>query len=176
LFPDTYEFYVNESPVQAANKMLNNFDRRYTTEMREHTEKAGLTIHEVVIMASLVEKEAKLATERATISGVIYNRLKNKANFPYLQIDATVLYALNKTDALTEEDLKVESPYNTYVTEGLPPTAISSPGVSCLLAAILPEEHRYYYYVVDINSEIKGQHIFSKTLAEHNNAIANMKK
>jgi UPF0755 protein len=176
LFPDTYEFYVNESPVQAANKMLNNFDRRYTTEMREHTEKAGLTIHEVVIMASLVEKEAKLATERATISGVIYNRLKNKANFPYLQIDATVLYALNKTDALTEEDLKVESPYNTYVTEGLPPTAICSPGVSCLLAAILPEEHRYYYYVVDINSEIKGQHIFSKTLAEHNNAIANMKK
>ena len=130
----------------------------------------------VVIMASLVEKEAKLATERATISGVIYNRLKNKANFPYLQIDATVLYALNKTDALTEEDLKVESPYNTYVTEGLPPTAICSPGVSCLLAAILPEEHRYYYYVVDINSEIKGQHIFSKTLAEHNNAIANMKK
>ncbi len=176
LFPDTYQFYVNESPIQAANKMLNNFDRRYTKEMREYTEKAGLTIQEVVILASLVEKEAKLATERATIAGVIYNRLENRANFPYLQIDATVLYALNKTEALTEEDLQVDSPYNTYKVNGLPPTAISNPGISCLLAAIIPEEHKYYYYVVDINSEIEGKHIFSKTLAEHNNAIANMKK
>lgn len=181
LFPDTYQFYVNESPVQAANKMLNNFNRRYTEEMREYTEKAGLTIQEVVIIASLVEKEAKLATERATIAGVIYNRLDNKGNFPYLQIDATVLYALNKTEALTEEDLKVDSPYNTYTVSGLPPTAISNPGISCLLAAIIPEEHRYYYYVVDTNAvnssgEVIGKHIFSKTLAEHNNAIANLKK
>ena len=176
LFPDTYQFYVNESPVQAANKMLNNFNRRYTQEMREYTEKAGLTIQEVVIIASLVEKEAKLATERATIAGVIYNRLNNKGNFPYLQVDATVLYALNKTEALTEADLQVDSPYNTYKVSGLPPTAISNPGISCLLAAIIPEEHRYYYYVVDSKSEIEGKHIFSKTLAEHNNAIANMKK
>ena len=176
LFPDTYQFYVNESPIQAANKMLNNFDRRYTKEMREYTEKAGMTIQEVVIVASLVEKEAKLATERATIAGVIYNRLNNRANFPFLQIDATVLYALNKSEALTEEDLQVDSPYNTYKVNGLPPTAISNPGISCMLAAIIPEEHKYYYYVVDINSKIEGQHIFSKTLAEHNNAIANMKK
>lgn len=175
LFPDTYEFYENESPVQAANKMLNNFNKRYTEEMRDYTEKAGLTIQEVVLIASLVEKEAKLATERATIAGVIYNRLDNKGNFPYLQIDATVMYALNKTDALTSADLEVDSPYNTYKVQGLPPTAICNPGVSCLLAAIIPENHRYYYYVVDANSET-GRHIFSKTLAEHNNAIANMKK
>lgn len=175
LFPDTYEFYVNESPVQAANKMLNNFNRRYTEEMRDYTKKAGLTIQEVVLIASLVEKEAKLATERSTIAGVIYNRLDNNGNFPYLQIDATVMYALNKTDALTSADLEVDSPYNTYKVQGLPPTAICNPGVSCLLAAIIPENHRYYYYVVDANSET-GRHIFSKTLAEHNNAIANMKK
>lgn len=175
LFPDTYQFYVNESPIQAANKMLNNFDRRYTEEMRDYTKKAGLTIQEVVLIASLVEKEAKLATERATIAGVIYNRLDDRGNFPYLQIDATVLYALNKTDALSAEDLLVDSPYNTYKNGGLPPTAICNPGVSCLLAAIIPEDHRYYYYVVDASSET-GRHIFSKTLAEHNNAIANMKK
>lgn len=175
LFPDTYQFYVNESTVQAANKMLNNFDRRYTAEMRDFTKKAGLTIQEVVLIASLVEKEAKLATERSTIAGVIYNRLDDRGNFPYLQIDATVLYALNKTDTLTAEDLLVDSPYNTYKVQGLPPTAICNPGVSCLLAAIIPENHRYYYYVVDANSET-GRHIFSKTLAEHNNAIANMKK
>ncbi len=175
LFPDTYQFYVNESTVQAANKMLNNFDKRYTEEMRDFTEKAGLTIQEVVLIASLVEKEAKLATERSTIAGVIYNRLDDRGNFPHLQIDATVLYALNKTDSLTEEDLLIDSPYNTYKVQGLPPTAICNPGVSCMLAAILPEEHRYYYYVVDANSDT-GRHIFSKTLAEHNNAIANMKK
>lgn len=174
LFPDTYEFYVNESPVQAANKMLNNFNKRYTDEMRDYTEKAGMTIQEVVLIASLIEKEAKLETERARIAGVIYNRLGDPGNFPYLQIDATVLYALNKTEALTDEDLKVDSPYNTYKYQGLPPTAICNPGVSCLLAAIIPEEHRYYYYVVDTTSDT-GQHIFSKTLQEHNNAIANMK-
>lgn len=172
LFPDTYEFYVNESCVRVANKMLNTFSSRYTAEMRDYTEKAGMTINEVVIIASLVEKEAKLETERATISGVIYNRL-NSSSFPYLNLDSTIHYAVGNNEPLTAEDLKIDSPYNSYTKQGLPPTAICSPGTSSMLAAIMPEKHKYYFFVAVDDS---GGHVFTKTLEEHNAVIANMKK
>lgn len=167
LFPDTYDFYVGDNAVNVINKMLNNFVKKYTKAMCNLTEANGLTIAEVVKVASLVEKEAKLADERTTIAGVIYNRL-NSSSFPYLQIDATIMYATGHKDALTADDLKIDSPYNTYTHEGLPPTAICNPGVSCLMAAIQPEKNRYYYYVADTD----GSHIFSRTLDEHNRAVA----
>ena len=167
LFPDTYDFYVGDNAVNVINKMLNNFVKKYTKAMRNLTEANGLTIAEVVKVASLVEKEAKLADERTTIAGVIYNRL-HSSSFPYLQIDATIMYATGHKDTLTADDLKIDSPYNTYTHEGLPPTAICSPGVSCLMAAIQPEKTRYYYYVADTD----GSHIFSRTLDEHNRAVA----
>lgn len=167
LFPDTYDFYVGDNAVNVINKMLNNFVKKYTKAMRNLTEANGLTIAEVVKVASLVEKEAKMADERTTIAGVIYNRL-NSSSFPYLQIDATIMYATGHKDALTADDLKIDSPYNTYTHEGLPPTAICNPGVSCLMAAIQPEKTRYYYYVADTD----GSHIFSRTLDEHNRAVA----
>lgn len=167
LFPDTYDFYVGDNAVNVINKMLNNFVKKYTKAMRNLTEANGLTIAEVVKVASLVEKEAKLADERTTIAGVIYNRL-NSSSFPYLQIDATIMYATGHKDALTADDLKIDSPYNTYTHEGLPPTAICNPGISCLMAAIQPEKTRYYYYVADTD----GSHIFSRTLDEHNRAVA----
>lgn len=167
LFPDTYDFYVGDNAVNVINKMLNNFVKKYTKAMRNLTEANGLTIAEVVKVASLVEKEAKLADERTTIAGVIYNRL-NSSSFLYLQIDATIMYATGHKDALTADDLKIDSPYNTYTHEGLPPTAICNPGVSCLMAAIQPEKTRYYYYVADTD----GSHIFSRTLDEHNRAVA----
>ena len=167
LFPDTYDFYVGDNAVNVINKMLNNFVKKYTKAMRNLTEANGLTIAEVVKVASLVEKEAKMADERTTIAGVIYNRL-NSSSFPYLQIDATIMYATGHKDALTADDLKIDSPYNTYTHEGLPPTAICNPGVSCLMAAIQPEKTKYYYYV----AKADGSHIFSRTLAEHNKAVA----
>lgn len=167
LFPDTYDFYVGDNAVNVINKMLNNFVKKYTKAMRNLTEANGLTIAEVVKVASLVEKEAKLADERTTIAGVIYNRL-HSSSFPYLQIDATIMYATGHKDTLTADDLKIDSPYNTYTHEGLPPTAICNPGVSCLMAAIQPEKTRYYYYVADTD----GSHIFSRTLDEHNRAVA----
>ncbi len=167
LFPDTYDFYVGDNAVNVINKMLNNFVKKYTKAMRNLTEANGLTIAEVVKVASLVEKEAKLADERTTIAGVIYNRL-HSSSFPYLQIDATIMYATGHKDALTADDLKIDSPYNTYTHEGLPPTAICNPGISCLMAAIQPEKTRYYYYVADTD----GSHIFSRTLDEHNRAVA----
>lgn len=167
LFPDTYDFYVGDNAVNVINKMLNNFVKKYTKAMRNLTEANGLTVAEVVKVASLVEKEAKLADERTTIAGVIYNRL-HSSSFPYLQIDATIMYATGHKDALTADDLKIDSPYNTYTHEGLPPTAICNPGISCLMAAIQPEKTRYYYYVADTD----GSHIFSRTLDEHNRAVA----
>jgi len=173
LFPDTYEFYKNSKPVTVINKMLNNFDKRFTKEMRELMEKSGLTMEDVVIIASMVEKEAKINDERAVIAGVIYNRLSNPESFPNLQIDATVLYAVGQKEKLTAEDLEVDSPYNTYVSPGLPPTAICNPGVRSMLAAIVPEEHGYYYYVANPRT---GAHVFSRTLKEHNAAVAEMRK
>ena len=178
LFPDTYEFYTNYEKADTAkdkahtvdvvNKMLNNFVKKYTKAMRNLTEANGLTIAQVVNVASLIEKEAQKADERTVIASVIYNRLKDPGNFPYLQIDASIMYATGHKDALTAEDLKIDSPYNTYTNQGLPPTAICNPGSACLMAAIQPEKTKYYYYV----AKADGSHIFSRTLAEHNKAVA----
>lgn len=172
LFPDTYQFYINERPVSAINKMLNNFNRKYTEEMRKLTEEKGLTIAQVVNIASLIEKEAQLPEEQARISGVIWNRLNNSSAYPYLDIDAAILYVTGHKEELTAEDLQIDSPYNLRKSTGLPPTAICNPGVPAMLAAISPESHGYYYYVA--NGE--GGHIFSKTIEEHNAAVAGVKK
>ncbi|MBQ9534264.1 MAG: endolytic transglycosylase MltG [Clostridia bacterium] len=171
LFPDTYEFYINDKPVSVINKMLNNFVKKYTREMLELTETQGMTVAEVVNIASMIEKEAKLDTERTMISGVIRNRLDSDS-FPFLNIDATILYATGHKSELTDSDLRIDSPYNTYTHEGLPPTAICNPGTSSLVAALMPEEHGYYYYVLDPDT---GGHVFSKTLEEHNAAVAEMR-
>ena len=173
LFPDTYEFYINERPVSALNKMLNNFNKKYTDEMRKLTEEHGTTIAEVVNIASLIEKEARLAREQGTISGVIHNRLNKADAYPFLDIDAALLYVTGHKEQLTAEDLQMDSPYNLRKSKGLPPTAICNPGIGALLAAISPESHNYHYYVVNKTAD-NGSHIFSSTLDEHNAAIARM--
>lgn len=176
LFPDTYEFYANNENVNAEshavdviNKMLNNFGKKYTKAMRNLTEARGLTIADVVTVASLIEKEAQKDSERMTIGGVIYNRL-NSDNFPFLQIDASILYVTGHKEALTAEDLLIDSPYNLYTHSGLPPTAVCNPGVACMMAAIQPENHKYYYYV----AKPDGSHIFSRTNEEHIRARADV--
>ena len=170
LFPDTYDFYTNSDNVDdkahaidVVNKMLNNFVKKFTKPMRNLMEARGMTIAEVVKVASLVEKEAKVADERTIIAGVIYNRLGN-SNFPYLQIDASILYATGHKEQLTAEDLQIDSPYNLHTNSGLPPTAICNPGVACMMAAIQPDTHKYYYYV----AKPDGSHLFNRTLDEHN--------
>ena len=170
LFPDTYDFYTNSDKVPAddhavdvINKMLNNFVKKFTKPMRNLTEARGLTIADVVKVASLIEKEAKVGSERTVIGGVIYNRL-NSSDFPYLQIDASILYAVGHKEQLTAEDLKVDSPYNLHTNSGLPPTAICNPGVACLMAAIQPDTHKYYYYV----AKPDGSHLFNRYLDGHN--------
>lgn len=172
LFPDTYEFYVNDDAERVIGKMLDNFDNKVTDSMYELAEKNGKTMNEIIIIASMIEREAMKDTERETISGVIENRLNNPSEFPYLNIDATVQYIVGHNDPLTKEDLAIDNPYNTYLYKGLPPGPISNPGLESILAALNPGDHNYYYYV----AKPDGTHIFSKTLSQHNQAVEEAEK
>lgn len=177
LFPDTYDFYKNSTPREVLEKLLDNFDHRFDEEMRAQIETlnanvtgGNYTVREVAIVASMIEKEAAAPSEAPAIAGVIYNRLFNWEGTPaYLNIDASIVYALNGKSDLTREDLQVDSPYNTYTHTGLTPTPISNPGLSSLRAALNPESHNYYYYV--LNPET-GMHTFSTTYEEHSANVA----
>jgi len=184
LFPDTYEFYVGDDPVNVLDKFLKNFDKKYDEEMRAAVDdlnarlktkmQAGgfseseiadgmMDMNKIVIVASLIEKESASTSESTTISSVIYNRLCSKT-YPLLEIDATVLYALGEHKAtLTAADLMVDSPYNTRKYPGLPIGPISNPGISSLKAALYPEDTSYYFYALDKT----GKHHFSETYEEH---------
>lgn len=143
--------------------LLSSFDKHWSKEFDERAKELELSVNEIVTIASLIEREAKLEKERATISSVIHNRLKTGM---LLQIDATVQYLLpEQKERLLYEDLKVDSPYNTYKYEGLPPTAIANPGLSCVKAALYPEETDYFYYRTKASGN--GEHWFSKTFEEH---------
>ena len=186
LFPDTYDFYVNDSPERVIKKMLDGFDHAFTDVMRANLEKVdGYTIREIIIIASMIEKEAASSSESFTVSSVIYNRLRDPANYPYLNIDATLLYYLGKQE-LTDEDLKdTTNPYNTYTNKGLPPGPIANPSQNSIAAAITPEETyeedkngklvRVYYYYYALNPET-NLHKFSKTLKEHQAFLDSLKK
>ena len=170
LFPDTYEFYQGKATVRnTMNTMLNNFGDKYDEEIQAGADALGRSMHDIVTVASLIEREAQVDSERATIAGVIYNRLNNSGEFPYLQVDASVLYGLGRTGGtLSEEDLNSDSPYNLYNHEGLPPGPICNPGYASLYAAAHPEEHNYYYYVAMPD----GTHLFANSYEEHQANIA----
>ncbi len=164
LFPDTYTFYLRAEPIRGVlNRMLNNFDDKYDDAIQEGAANLGLSTEEVVIIASLIEREAQKEEELAMVSGVIHNRLNNADVFPYLQIDAALLYAVGQKEALTQADLELDSPYNLYKTKGLPPTPICNPGYAALYAATHPEAHNYFYYVAMPD----GSHLFSNSYEEH---------
>ena len=179
LFPDTYDFYKNSNPRDVLEKLLDNFEFRFNEEMRAQidTLNANVTggtfdIHKVVIVASMIEKETAKNEESPRIASVIYNRLFNWGNTPpFLNIDASIVYALGGKTDLTAEDLRIDSPYNTYTNTGLTPGAISNPGLASLKAALNPETTNYYYYVLN---PAEGVHKFSTTLDEHNAFIASL--
>ena len=169
LFPDTYDFYKNSSPREVLEKMLDNFDHRFTEEMRAQIDNlnasvtdGSFTVREVAIVASLIEKETASAGESPRIAGVIYNRLF-RWDFPaFLNIDAAIIYA--QDGAADRIDTGLDSPYNTYRNVGLTPTPIANPGLASLQAALNPESHNYYYYVLN---PATGMHQFSTTQEEH---------
>jgi len=131
----------------------------------------GRTPIEIITIASMIEKEAAEDSERPIIAGVIYNRLKKNMK---LQIDATVIYALGEHKSrLTYEDLKINSPYNTYIIEGLPPSPICTPRKASIEAALNPDMHSYFYYVLSAYGSTK--HLFAETYDEHLNNVAKYK-
>ena len=168
LFPDTYTFYLNEDPKTAINKLLVNFDARFTEEMRQQVAQSEYTIREILTIASMIEKETD-GTDQGTIASVIYNRLNNTSaeTMGYLQIDATLAY-INGGNVPSEADREIDSPYNTYLYKGLPPGPIANPGMAAIRAAMDPESTSYYYYV--LNPET-NKHDFSQTLREHQGKI-----
>ena len=193
LFPDTYKFYTNDKPGRVLTKFLDNFEYRFTDIMKEkldvlnermgkvmsnlgypkdYVEAHKFTMRDIVIIASMIEKEKANNAESYDVSSVIYNRLTNAKSYPYLNIDATIIYALDgnidpetgKTKPLTSEDLKLDSPYNTYTQKGMIPGPIANPGRNSLDAALDPNTTNYYYYVFNPRT---GVHLFAKNAQEH---------
>lgn len=168
LYPDTYEFTTPQNPLYVINKMLVRFDEQFTDAMRQEVAGSGRTIHEIITIASMIEKETD-GNDRADIASVIYNRLNNPSGGTqgYLQIDATLAY-INGGKVPTEADKSIDSPYNTYLYKGLPAGPISNPGLESIKAAMNPNSTSYYYYALGDD----GVHHFFKTLREQQNFIA----
>lgn len=157
LFPDTYNLPPDPEPDDLIIRMLNRFQSVYDGSKQDRAEEMGYTTDEVIIMASIIEKEIKVPEEQAIAASVIYNRLET--DMP-LQMCSTVLYALDKRkDRLLDEDLQVDSPYNTYINKGLPVGAICNPGESAIDAVLYPEKTNYIYFVV--MDDETGEHFFT---------------
>ena len=164
LFPDTYTFYMGGDPLQILNKMILRFDEMFSDEMRQKAADRGYSVGDIVTIASMIEKETD-GTDQSKIASVIYNRLSNtRETAGFLNIDATILYATGGTQV----DTNADTPYNTYTHTGLPPTAISNPGIDALRAALEPASTNYYYYALGDD----GTHSFFRTLKEQQRFIA----
>lgn len=170
LFPNTYRISKGATEEQILRMMTVQFDKQLTEDMRAKAAEMNLSIKEVVILASLVEKEAQLPADRPIIAGVFLNRLK--LNMP-LQSCATIQYILGYPKAeLSVQDTEIPSPYNTYQHMGLPPGPIANPGIAAIKAVLYPEKTDYIYFVADK----QGAHHFSKTYDEHLVAIEQVSK
>lgn len=193
LAPNTYKFYTNDDPGRVLEKFLDAFDASFTEKMHEdfmqmqrryanmlaangyssdYIDSHPLTLHKVVTLASIVQKEMANDNECYTIASVFYNRLTNPGNHPYLGSDATVYYAIGDyfgdKEELTQADLEFDSPYNTRNHQGLPPGPICNPGAYAMYSALEPDDTGYYYFVY---SSEAGKHLFSKTLKEHEDKL-----
>ena len=164
LFPDTYNFYMDSTPVQAILRMLREFNRRFTEEYVERAGVMGFTVHEIITVASMIEREAGDDDERPRIAAVIYNRL-DSPNFPRLEIDATIHYAIAGTGIPFSTDH--DSPFNTYIHEGLPPGPIANPGIVSIRAALYPDSTNEYYYALNRF----GTHNFFTNYTDHINFV-----
>ncbi|MGI5825468.1 MAG: endolytic transglycosylase MltG [Bacillota bacterium] len=161
LFPETYNVMKDWDASQIISMMLNQFDKVFTAEMRQRAEDMGYSVYEIVTMASIVEREALFDEDRPVIAGVFYNRLDMDMK---LQSCATVQYILGEPKTnLTNADVSIDDPYNTYMNIGLPPGPIAAPGESSLQAALYPEDTDYMYFVAMPD----GHHSFSTTYEEH---------
>lgn len=167
LFPDTYRVYASSSLAEVTTKLLDNFDRKLSLEMRQEIARQGRTIRDVVIMASIVEKEAPLQNsggenrDARLIAGIFWDRLKYGQA---LQSDATLSYVLkDNKPGHSGQELEVSSPYNTYKYRGLPPGPIANPGLEAIKAAVYPIYSEYNYFLTDSQRRV----YYAETYAEH---------
>ena len=168
LFPETYSLPRETTPTRLVELMVGRFRQLFTRQKQESAQALGLTPRQAVTLASLVEKETAVASERPIVAAVYLNRLKIGMA---MQADPTVIYALQRAGRydgnLRRDDLAFDSPYNTYRYPGLPPGPIASPGLASLDAAVAPANVDYLYFV----SRNDGSHVFARTLAEHNENV-----
>lgn len=160
LYPDTYEFYENSKPETALNKLLANFELKLTEQMKTRMDELGYDLREILIIASIIEKETD-GSDQTGISSVIYNRLENTSagTQGYLQMDSCIQYILpERKDKLTSEDISIDSPYNTYLYKGLPAGPICNPGYFAIHAALYPEDSNWYYFIAGTDG---ATHFFS---------------
>lgn len=167
LFPDTYLFYSDSTEREVVAKMIANFDRKFNEKLRASAAQNGLTVDRCVTLASIIQREAYYTAEMAALSSVLHNRLGSRT-LRRLECDATVTYA-HRICSDAGDFLTIDSPYNTYKYEGLPPGAICSPGIAALDAAARPKNTGYYYFF----SKSDNTFVFSRTYGEH---IAGLKK
>jgi UPF0755 protein len=171
LFPDTYEFQVGATPKDIANRMTQRFREIFSPDLAQAAQGRGLSVHQAVTLASIIEKEAAVAAERPTISAVFHNRL---AKGMPLQSDPTAIYGLEGRDSrVRPEDLERDTPYNTYRIQGLPPGPIANPGRASIEAAVRPEPGVDSLYFV---AGPDRTHVFSKDYGAHRAAVARLRQ
>ena len=165
LFPDTYYFSRGITVEKIISAMVKRFHSQFKLEWKQQARTIGFSIHEIVTLASIIEKETGAPSERHLISSVFHNRLKKKMR---LESDPTVIYGIDGFDGnITREHLNTHTPYNTYRNRGLPPGPIANPGSAAIEAALYPDDTSYLFFV----SKKDGTHKFSTTISEHNRAV-----
>lgn len=171
LMPNTYEFFWEEKPIVVINRLLLEHNRVWEAIFSEEAKKSSFTKHQILTLASIIEAETRVSSERSRVSGVYHNRLRLTWN---LESDPTVQYAIGKKKRLTYTDLEYKHPYNTYIYKGLPPGPINSPSKSSISAALNPEKHNYLFFVA-VGDE-SGSHRFSTNYNQHLSYKSQFKK
>jgi len=170
LFPDRYTFVKPVAPDEVLEFMVRQFRRKIPPDAEKRAGEAGFSLHQIVTIASIIEKETGLEEEKPIVSAVIRRRLA--LGMP-LQMDPTVIYGVKRFDGtVTRKDLRTAGPYNTYLNRGLPPGPIANPGLTALAAALDPSKEDYLFFV----SRNDGSHTFSRTLPEHNRAVEQFRR
>lgn len=181
LFPGDYTLPDQPTPQDLIARMLNQMGQQLPTNASDLARQRGLTFYQALILASIVERETMLDQERPVIASVYLNRLKASRDFPYLQADPTVQYAMGyqadtaqwwKTPVTLAEYKQVDSPYNTYLYPGLPPGPIDSPGLASIVAVLQPATTNYHFFVCGLPDCEGGQHVFAATYQEHLQNVA----
>ncbi|MCM1544978.1 MAG: endolytic transglycosylase MltG, partial [Ruminococcus sp.] len=166
LFPDTYDFYLNENATSVLEKLFNNFQTKWNNEFQEDAKKLGRSVDDIITIASIIQREAKDKSQMANISSVLHNRLANQSTYPNLQMNSTQDYitSLKEYKLFTDYYYSVYlDSYNTYSIEGLPPGAICNPGMDAIEAALHPAQTDYHFFCHDKNGTI----YLAVTAAEH---------